>query len=88
MQVASSGREVPRARMVIAMNLSLTPSSLASAVALSTKRLPPQMRAARPPVIISNDSTQIDRLKTFIVTGRTQEIVFDRETLTIKIVKK
>ena len=31
------------------------------------------------PVIISRDSTQIDRLKTFIVSGRIQEIVFERD---------
>lgn len=31
------------------------------------------------PVIISRDSTQIDRLKTLIVTGRVQEIIFERD---------
>ena len=40
MQVASSGNEVPPARIVIAMNLSLTPSLLAISVAESTKSSP------------------------------------------------
>ena len=48
MQVASSGSDVPPARMVIAMNLSLTPSLLARAVAESTKSSPPKMSPARP----------------------------------------
>ena len=55
-QVASSGMEVPPARMVMAMNLSLTPSALAMAVAESTKRLPPRMSAPRPPRIITMES--------------------------------
>ena len=46
---------------------------------LDSLLVPSNRYRAFTPVIISNDSTQIDRLKTFIVTGRTQEIVFDRD---------
>lgn len=46
--VASSGREVPPARIVTAINLSLTPICRARAVALSTNKSPPKMRPARP----------------------------------------
>ena len=46
--VASSGRDVPPARMVTAMNLSLTPSIRARAVAESTKRFPPKISPASP----------------------------------------
>ena len=46
--VASSGREVPPARIVTAMNLSLTPICRARAVALSTNKSPPKMSPASP----------------------------------------
>ena len=51
MQVANSGREVPPARMVTAMNLSLTPIYFAIFIAESTKSCPPKIRAASPPII-------------------------------------
>ena len=48
-QVTSSGIEVPPARMVTAMNLSLMFSILAIFVALSTNLSPPKIKAANPP---------------------------------------
>ena len=50
-QVASSGIEVPPARMVMAMNLSLTPRARASSVALFTNNLPPKASPAMPATI-------------------------------------
>ena len=50
-QVASSGKDVPPARTVIAMNLSLTPMLRARAVAESTKSSPPKMSPGRPAAI-------------------------------------
>ena len=54
-QVASSGREVPPARIVIAMNLSLTFSILAMISAELTKSLPPMIRAANPAAMRRRD---------------------------------
>ena len=51
-QVASSGIDVPAAITVIAMNLSDTPNNRAISVAEFTKRRPPKINPARPPVII------------------------------------
>ena len=46
---------------------------------LDSLAVPSNRYRAFTPVIISRDSTQIDRLKTFIVSGRIQEIVFERD---------
>lgn len=46
---------------------------------LDSLRVPSNRYRAFTPVIISRDSTQIQHMKTFIVTGRTQEIVFERD---------
>lgn len=46
---------------------------------LDSLQVPSNRYRAFTPVIISRDSTQIDRLKTLIVTGRRQEIVFERD---------
>ena len=46
---------------------------------LDSLAVPSNRYRAFTPVIISRDSTQIDRLKTLIVTGRVQEIVFERD---------
>ncbi len=54
-EVASSGSEVPAATMVSPTTASLTPSPLAMAEALSTKRSPPQISAPRPPATYSRE---------------------------------
>ena len=46
---------------------------------LDSLQVPSNRYRAFTPVIISRDSTQIDRLKTLIVTGRRQEIIFERD---------
>ena len=46
---------------------------------LDSLAIPSNRYRAFTPVIISRDSTRIDRLKTLIVTGRVQEIVFERD---------
>ena len=46
---------------------------------LDSLAVPSNRYRAFTPVIISRDSTQIDRLKTLIVTGRVQEIIFERD---------
>ena len=46
---------------------------------LDSLQVPSNRYRAFTPVIISRDSTQVDRLKTLIVTGRRQEIVFERD---------
>ena len=46
---------------------------------LDSLAVPSNRFRAFTPVIISRDSTRIDRLKTLIVTGRVQEIVFERD---------
>lgn len=46
---------------------------------LDSLQVPSNRYRAFTPVIISRDSTQIDRMKTLIVTGRRQEIVFERD---------
>lgn len=48
-------------------------------VVLDSMKVPSNRYRAFTPIIISNDGTQQQRLKTLIVTGRTQEIVFERE---------
>lgn len=46
---------------------------------LDSLAVPSNRYRAFTPVIISRDSTQIDRMKTLIVTGRRQEIIFERD---------
>lgn len=46
---------------------------------LDSLAVPSNRFRAFTPVIISRDSTQIQRMKTFIVTGRIQEIIFERD---------
>ena len=46
---------------------------------LDSLAVPSNRYRAFTPVIISKDSTQVQRLKSFLVTGRTQEIIFDRD---------
>jgi len=51
-EVASSGKEVPAARIVRPINFSLTSKCLAIMTAFSIMSWPPKMRPAIPPVII------------------------------------
>ena len=46
---------------------------------LDSLAVPSNRYRAFTPVIISPDSTQIDRMKTLIITGRRQEIIFERD---------
>ena len=46
---------------------------------LDSLRVPSNRYRAFTPVIISKDSTHQQRMKTLLVTGRTQEIIFERE---------
>jgi len=51
-EVASSGSEVPAARMVSPIRPSLQPRLRAMADALSTNQLPPRMRQPSPPRVM------------------------------------
>ena len=55
--VTSSGRDVPAARMVTEMNLSLMPAERAMFTAESTKSSPPPINATRPGIIITTANT-------------------------------
>lgn len=46
---------------------------------LDSLQVPSNRYRAFTPVLISKDSTQVQHLKTLLVTGRTQEIVFERD---------
>ena len=48
-------------------------------IVLDSLRVPSNRFRAFTPIIISKDGTQQQRLKSLLVTGRTQEIVFERE---------
>ena len=48
-------------------------------VILDSLQVPSNRYRAFTPIIISKDGTQQQRLKSLLVTGRTQEIVFERE---------
>ena len=46
---------------------------------LDSLQVPSNRYRAFTPVIISKDSTQVQRLKSLLVTGRTQDIIFERD---------
>ena len=46
---------------------------------LDSLQVPSNRYRAFTPVLISKDSTQVQHLKTLLVTGRTQEIIFERD---------
>ena len=68
--------------VVRATNLNVTPTAdrtvLSLDIVLDSLRVPSNRYRAFTPILVAADSSRQTRLKTLIVSGRTQDIVFER----------
>ena len=69
--------------VVRATNLNVTPTAdrtvVSLDVVLDSLRVPSNRYRAFTPILVSADSTKVTRLKTLIVSGRVQDIIFERD---------